>query len=518
MLYVFVSGMSSEELPLADVHALASAKHRGQNPDYANYVQLQDPKNSKNKMTRHESYDLPSKNPGLSVMVRRLSDPVVPAKPPQLSNSRKSPMMLYPNPKQSIPSHHHTGSNSSWSFYGSEVDPIHYERDNSVYQSQPSPDKTYENMPLKGRSGSPRSKGKKKELKVFDYPSGSEGHPRFSDSSEGSRHHQTKDKHKHKSKDGKSPQKPSKGKQSPTGNGPKQRRGISYDKHPDIAEVLGEAAYESALDYNGEQETQFLNSVYDSMYDDTSLHTSQLHSSTDSNPDSMYSHSPHRLSPHRYSPHSYSPHRQSPHRHSPRLLSPPEVIIPQRLNFDDSGYDKNHNMSPQRQSPYDHGQRRAKSPSHNQVKDRSRSPSKLKREPHIHIKNDKKASSRPDSRGPHPHDPNYYADVYGLRHSTPAKAPNNNKRIIYRDAEECRDSAISEGDSSHGSGENLQNCVRDVVSQYMPGKSRARDADSVDGLSIDSTCTSGSYVVDPDEYNSPNRANLQLFGNEYLIV
>ena len=182
--------MSSEELPLADVHALAGAKRRGQNPDYTNYVQLQAPRNSKNKMTRHESYDLPNKNPGLSVMVRRLSDPVVPAKPPQLSNSRKSPILLCPNPKQSIPSHHHTGSNSSGSFYGSEGDPILYERDNSVYQSQPSPDKAHENMPLKGRSGSPRSKGRKNELKVFDYPSGGEGHSRFSDSSEGSRHHQ----------------------------------------------------------------------------------------------------------------------------------------------------------------------------------------------------------------------------------------------------------------------------------------------------------------------------------------
>ena len=412
--------MSSEELPLADVHALTGAKRRGQNPDYANYVQLQAPKNSKNKMTRHESYDLPSKNPGLSVMVRRLSDPVVPAKPPQLSNSRKSPMLLYPNPKQSIPSHHHTNSNSSGSFYGSEGDPILYERNNSVYQSQPSPDKTHENTPLKGRSGSPRSKGRKNELKVFDYPSGGEGHPRFSDSSEGSRHQQSRDKHKHRSKDGKSkPQKPSKGKQNPTGNGPKQRRGISYDKHPDIAEVLGEADYESALDYNREQETQFLNSVYDSMYDDTSLHTSQLHSSIDSNPDSMYSHSPHRHSPHRYSPHSYSPHKQNPHRHSPRLLSPPEVIIPQRLDFDDSGYDKNLNMSPHRQSPYDNGQR-SKSPSHNQVKDRSRSPSKLKREPYFHIKSDKKAS-RPSSRGPHPHNPKLLWGIVWIETLYPCK-------------------------------------------------------------------------------------------------
>ena len=509
-----LSGPSSEELPLADVHAIAGMQQKGKkksDPNFGNYVELEDPKRSKNKMTRHVSYDLPGKNPGLSVMVRRLSDPVVPAKPPEVGNSRKSSLLLYPNQKQTIPSHYHSNSNSSGSCYGSEGDPILYERDNSVYQRQVSPDNSYENIPLTARSGSPRSKRTRKhEVKVFDYPPGSEGHdPRRSDSSEGS-HHKGRDKNKHRPKEGRSQQQgPSKGKQSPTGNGPKQRRGLSYEKYPDIKEVLGGASYDSALNYNREQETQFLNSVYDSMYDDTSLRTSQLHSSMDSNSDSVFSgrsHSPHRQSAHRY----------SPHRQSPLLLSPPEVIIPpQRLDFEDSTFDRSHsNMpSPHRQSPYDQAQVKRHSPNPNQVTDRSRSPHKMKREPHFHIKGDPN-----QNRVHHPHQQNHdYANIYGLRHSTPAK-PMNSRRIIYRDQEECRDSAISEGDSSHGSGENLQSCVRDVISQYIPGKSRTRDADSVDGLSIDSTTTSGSYVVEPDEFNAPNKPNLQLFGNEYLIV
>ena len=506
---------------MADVHALAAMKQKGikVKPDgnYGNYVELEDPKKSKNKMTRHESYDLPGKNPGLSVMVRRLSDPIVPAKPPEVGNSRKSPLILYPNHKQTIPSHYHSNSNSSGSCYGSEADPILYDQDNSVYQYQVPRDKTYENIPLKGRSGSPRSKGRKHELKVFDYPPESEGQPRLSDSSEDSRYH-GRDKNKARPKEGRGQQqRPSKGKQSPTGNGPKQRRGVSYDKYPDINDVLGEASYDSALDYNREQETQFLNSVYDSMYDNTSLHTSQLYSSMDSAADSAFSGRSH--SPQRQSPHRYNPHRLSPHRQSPRLLSPPEVIIPQRLDFEDSTFDRTHDsMAPHRQGPYNQGEAMRQSPNHNQVSERSRSPHKLKRKPHFLIKGDRKGQQNPTNRVHHPHQQNRdYADIYGLRHSTPAK-PMNNKRIIYREPEDCRDSAISEGDSAHGSGENLQSCVRDVISQYIPGKSRTRDADSVDGLSIDSTTTSGSYVVDPDEFNAPNRPNLHLYNNEYLIV
>ncbi len=483
-------------------------------------------------------------------MVRRLSDPVVIQRPPEVSIPKNNvPVHGYTSRVPAGPGYH-SHSNSSASGSSLEGTPVLHQNQLDLSpsgngMSQPGgtipPDQPYHNYPPKGKSfagRNPNILGEKNgsEMKVFDISDGNNRNSGItSESNEGRRHRQNKNNSR-----AQKPKSPSHGKQQNRSKQQHRRSVPPFDRYPDIKEVDDEDLYpnyDSALDYDRKHETKFLNSVYDSMYDDPSMHASQLRSGLDlsTNSDSVMQ------------SRSHSPHRQSPHRLSPRFLSPPEVLIPQRLNFDDSVYDDNHNSvlaSPHQTQP---------SPER-----RSPSKSKLKREPHVERDQMSptrrqlaacdqcysKQSSRDGklspirshsprgrdfatpSRGPNLNNYDMCDISPDFSHSTPAKGNtnNNSKRIIYRDSEECRDSAISEGGSSHGSGEKIQRCVRDVVSQYMqPGggsgsRTRTRDADSVDGLSTDSTTTSGSYTVDPEDYSSPNRANLQLFGTEYLIV
>ncbi len=479
-------GPNSEELPLLNVQAIDRSPTSSFPRDNSagNYVMLEDPSRSRvGDFSRHGSYEKPRADTGLSVAVRRLSDPIVGQSGPA-PQMHMSQLGHVPGYSTKVPANYPSSSNNSTaSGYTVESLPVTpYERQPLEHRNVLGPDQPYDHYPLNVRENNPQTKHDNLKVCVYDMHNGSDG----------AQHEPAQ----HRSSP---PRKPQRNKvtdpKRKKGHGPKPRRTPQFDKYPDIVEVVGEEMYPNyatALDYNREQETQFINSVYDKMYDG-----SPHHSSLDSTSDSVFSGasspSPHRLSPH---------HRQSPHRLSPRLVSPPQVLIPQRLNFEDSACDPNHNSNLSHSSSPVHGQERPMSRLHGEHQTRH-SPRQSPAANYEHI------SLLPAKPVPMPRNVN----------NNNNNNKNNSKRILYREPEESRDSAISEGDSSHGSGENLQSCVRDVVSQYMPaGKALPRDADSVDGLSMDSTTTSGSYVVDTDEYASHRGGNLRLFGQEYLIV